>query len=335
MKPSELKSLVKALRKSGSKRALMVESSPGIGKTQLCGQVAAELEIGFKAIHAPLMQPEDYGMPVIHGAKRDQLKFVVSAEKFPLEDSDCADEGILLIDELSQADQAGQKILANLLQEREIHGQKLKAGWTIVCTGNKTSDRAGANRILGHLANRMTRVELEPSLDDWTQWALENEVPTELVAFIRFRPGNLTNYDAKNEINATPRAWVEGVGARLGVIPKELEFPVFSGDVGEGPATEFLAFLKIFRNLPNPDTVLMKPKTAEVPKDAATQYAICGALVARMTDVNFGRGLEYVRRLPKEFSVLFIKDAIAKCPDIQSTREYITWASKEGAALLS
>ncbi len=335
MKPTEFKELVKALRKSDSKRALLVESSPGIGKTQICGQVARSLKIGFKAIHAPLLQPEDYGMPVIHGAKKDLLKFVVSAEKFPLEGSDCADEGIFLIDELSQADQAAQKILANLVQEREIHGQRIKDGWTIVCTGNKVTDRAGANRILGHLSNRLTRVELEVSLDDWSQWALENDVKTEVVAFIRFRPHLLTNYDGKNEINATPRAWVEGVSARLGVIPSSLELPVFSGDVGEGPASELLAFLKIFRNLPNPDQVLMNPTKAEVPRDAATKYAICGALVARATEVNFGRALTYVKRLDAEFSVLFIKDAIAKCEDIQQTREYINWASKEGAALLS
>lgn len=335
MKPTEFKELIKAIRNSGSRRALMVESSPGLGKTQIVAQASDELEIGFKAIHAPLLQPEDYGMPVVHGAKKDQLKFIVSAEKFPLEGSDCPESGIFLIDELSQADQSAQKILANLVQEREIHGQKLKAGWTIIATGNRQSDRAGANRILGHLSNRMTRVELEASLDDWTQWALENGVKSEVVAFIRFRPELLTNYDAKNEINATPRAWVEGVSARLGHIPTPLEFAVFSGDVGEGPASELLAFLKIFRTLPNPDAILLNPKKAEVPKEAATLYAITGALVSRVTEVNFGKALEYVKRLPPEFSVLFVKDAMAKCPDVTGTKEFIQWASKEGAALLS
>lgn len=336
MKPSEFKELVKALRKSSSKRASMVESSPGMGKTQIVAQVAHELSIGFKAIHAPLLQPEDYGMPVVHGAKKDQLKFIVSGEKFPLEgDESCPDEGIFLIDELPQADQSAQKILANLVQEREIHGHRIKKGWTIVATGNKQSDRAGANRILGHLSNRLTRVELEIHLDDWTQWALENEVKPEVVAFIRFRPNLLSNYDAKNDINATPRAWVEGVSARLGNIPTALEFAVFSGDVGEGPASELLAFLKIYRNLPNPDAIMLNPKKAEVPKDPATQYAVVGALVARVTDVNFGKAMDYIKRLPAEFSVLFVKDAMAKCPDVAQTKEFISWASKEGAALLT
>jgi hypothetical protein len=335
MKPSEFKQLIKAIRQCDSKRAVMVESSPGLGKTQIVAQVAAELGIGFKAIHAPLLQPEDYGMPVVHGAKKDQLKFIVSAEKFPLENSDCPEQGIFLIDELPQADQSAQKILANLVQERDIHGHKLKKGWTIIATGNRASDRAGANRILGHLSNRMTRVELDASLDDWSQWALENGVKPEVVAFIRFRPELLTNYDSKQEINATPRAWVEGISARLGVIPSSLEFNVFSGDVGQGPASELLAFLKIFRQLPNPDAIMLDPKKSAIPKDAATIYAIVGALVSRVTPANFGRALTYIKRLPPEFSVLFVKDCMAKDSDIANTTDFIDWASKDGADLLT
>lgn len=334
MKPSEFKELIKARHKAGIKRPLLVESSPGLGKTQLAAQAAKELNVAFKVIHAPLLQPEDYGLPVISKDKTN-VDFVVSFDKFPLEGSDCADTGIFLIDELSQADNSAQKILANLIQEREIHGKKLKKGWSIVATGNRQSDRAGANRILGHLGNRLTRTELDASLDDWTQWALQNDVQPEVIAFIRFRPDLLTNYQPSQEINATPRAWVEGVSASLGVIAKELEFPVFKGDVGEGPASEFLAFIKIYRDLPSPDAILLDPKKAKVPNDPATLYALCGALAHKATTGNFGRALTYIRRLPAEFSVLFVRDATAKTPDLFNTKDYIDWASKEGAALLT
>lgn len=334
MRPSEFKALIKARHEAGIKRPLLVESSPGLGKTQLAAQAAQELGVEFKVIHAPLLQPEDYGLPVISKDK-SSVDFVVSFDKFPLEGSKCADSGIFLIDELSQADNSAQKILANLIQEREIHGKKLKAGWSIVATGNRQSDRAGANRILGHLGNRLTRTELDASLDDWTQWALQNEVKSEVIAFIRFRPELLTNYSASAEINATPRAWAEGVSTNLGVIPSSLEFPVFKGDVGEGPASEFLAFLKIYRNLPSPDAILLDPKKSKVPSDPATLYALCGALAHKSTTGNFDRALTYIRRLPPEFSVLFVRDATAKTPDLFNTKSYIDWASKEGADLLT
>lgn len=334
MKPNELKDLIKARLKAGIKRALLIESSPGIGKTAIAGQVAAELDMGFIALHAPLLQPEDYGFPIIDKTKQD-VHFVVSKDKFPIEDSQCPDKGILLIDELSQADNNAQKILANLIQAREIHGQRLKDGWTVVATGNRVSDRAGANRILSHLGNRLTRIELDASLDDWSTWALENNVQTEVIAFLRFRPELLSAFDPHADVNPTPRAWAEGVSAALGVVDGAHEFTVFKGDVGEGAAAEFCAFLKVFRKLPNPDAIILNPKNAEVPSDPATLYALCGALAHKATESNFVRIMEYVSRMPAEFSVLFIRDAIRRHPGIVNTKEYIAWAVGPGAKLLS
>lgn len=334
MKPSSLKSLLVSRFNAGMKRPVLVESAPGIGKTQIAAQVALELGVEFKTIHAPLLLPEDYGLPSISKDK-SSVDFIVSRDKFPLETSDCADRGILLIDELSQADSSAQKILANLIQEREIHGKRLKKDWTIIATGNRLSDRAGANRILGHLANRLTRVEVEVSLDDWTQWALNNGVKPEVISFIRFRPELLSSYDASQDTSATPRAWSEGVSPSLGAIESALEFEVFRGDVGEGPASEFLAFLKIFRKLPNPDAVLLNPTKIDVPTDPATLYALCGALAHRVTGANFDRAMTYVGRMPPEFSVLFVRDASARCSDIFTTKAYISWASGAGASLLT
>ena len=334
MRPTDLLALIAARIAAGIKRPLHIESSPGLGKTQIAAQAARQLGIDFKAIHAPLLQPEDYGFPVI-STDRKNVAFVVSNEKFPLAGSSCGEKGILLIDELSQADASAQKILRNLIQEREIHGQPIKQDWTIVTTGNRTQDRAGANRLLSHLANVVTRIELEASLDDWTQWAINNNIKPEVIAFIRFRPELLSAFDAQNEVNATPRAWAEGVSPALGAVDPKLEFSVFTGDVGEGAAAEFCAFLKIFRTLPSPDAILLSPKTAELPTDPATVYAICGALAHRTSAANFGRAMDYIKRLPAEFSVLYVRDAIQKCPDIKTTKDFISWASGEGAKLLT
>lgn len=334
MRPSQLKELIAARFRAGIKRPIHVESSPGIGKTQIAAQAAKELGIEFRAIHAPLMQPEDYGFPVISNDKTT-VDFIVSKAKFPVEGSECADSGILLIDELSQSDNSTQKIIANLLQEREIHGQKLKAGWVIITTGNRMTDRAGANRILSHLKNRITTVELEASLDDWTAWALENQVKSEVIAFIRFRPDLLNSFDAQSEVNATPRSWVEGVSASLGAVDSTLELEVFKGDIGEGPAAEFCGFLKIYRKLPNPDAILLNPTTAEIPNDPATLYALVGALAHKTTAQNFNRAMTYVGRMAPEFTVLYVRDAIRRKPEIQATKEFIQWASGDGAKLLS
>ena len=334
MRISQLKQLITARYKAGSNRSILIEGSPGIGKTEIPKQAAKELGIGCMIIHAPLMQPEDYGFPVI-SADRENVSFIVSKDKFPIVGSDCPDQGILVVDELPQTDNNGQKILANMLQAREIHGVKLKDGWVIVATGNRSTDRAGANRILSHLGNRVTRINLDVSLDDWTQWALANNVKPEVIAFIRFRPELLNAFDSQQEINPTPRSWVEGVSADLGVVGSELEFETFKGAVGEGAAAEFTSFLRIYRELPSPDAIMLDPSNHAMANKPVVLYALCGALATRATGDNFGRIMLYVSRMPAEFAVLFVKDAIRRKPEIQSSQSFIQWASTDGAKILT
>ena len=134
---------------------------------------------------------------------------------------DIPDEGILCFDDRNQAPADIQKVLANILQARTLHGVPLKKGWHCISTGNRQSDRAGANRILSHLRNRETVIELETHLDDWTSWAIENDVKPELISFIRFRPNLLHDFDPQRDINPTPRSWVEGVSDVIGIVPAD------------------------------------------------------------------------------------------------------------------
>lgn len=330
MKPSLIAATIEARIKSGVKRAIYLEGDPGAGKTQIVSQIAKRLGIGFKPIHAPLMQPEDYGLPLPNKA-RTAIDFIVPAYKFPIEGSDCPDEGILLIDELPQAGNEGQKILANVLQEREIHGKYLKPGWHIICTGNKMANRAGANRLLSHLRNRMTTYEYEVDLNDWTVWALDNGVKPEVVSFIRFRPNLLMDFDPQREINPTPRAWTEGVSANLGVVPDEAEFDTFKGDVGEGAAAEFRGFLKIYRKLPSPDVALMDPLGTDVPTDPATLYAMAGAIASRATRENFDRVIAYAERMPPELTVVVVRDAYQRDKTITASAAYTRWCARQEA----
>jgi len=334
MTPKSLKKALKDRHAAGILRPLYVEGSPGLGKTQIIEQCAAELGIDCRVLHAPLMQPEDYGFPVISDA-RDTVNFIVPQYKFPIDAESLKNGGILLFDDAGQCEGFSQKIIANIVEAREIHGNKILPNWSIVATGNREKDRAGSIRLLSHLANRVTRVQLDVSLDDWTQWALANDVKSEVIAFIRFRPELLNNFDPKNDVNATPRAWVKGVSMALGVVDSEVEFEIFRGDVGEGAASEFLAFLKIYRNLPDPDAILLNPDKMPVPNDPATLYALCGALAHRTTPVNFDRVMAYIARIPSEFGVLFVRDALARCPELAKSKSFIAWASSEGARVLT
>jgi hypothetical protein len=130
---------------------------------------------------------------------------------------------------------------------------------------------------------------------------------------------------------------------QLAGTPPGLEYTLFTGAAGQGYATEYLAFLKIFRNLPNPDLVLMSPHTAEIPTDPATLYALCGALAARASDQNFGRLIEYANRLSEEehggmkhgeFSLMLISDVLQTKSELKNTKAFIDWSIKNQNLLI-
>jgi hypothetical protein len=105
-----------------------------------------------------------------------------------------------------------------------------------------------------------------------------------------------------------------------------VEHELFAGAVGTGAATEFSAFLGMFRDLPNIDAILMNPLKEPVPEKAAAQYAVASALARCASDTNFDRVCLYLDRMPTEFSVLCVRDASLREPAIRHTAGYTKWA---------
>jgi len=306
------------------RRTVCIEGPPGGGKTTIVQQVAQELDVPYIERHMPTMLVEDFG--VLYPSGDDTLQYKLP-EWFPVKGK-APERGILCFDDRNQASTDLQKVLANICQARNLHGTPMPEGWMVVSTGNRQSDRAGANRVLGHLSNRENTYELETHLDDWTSWAIDNNVKPEVISFIRFRPNLLHDYDPQRQQNPTPRSWVEGVSDLLGVVPSEAEFESFKGAVGEGAAAEFVGFVRIFRKLPNPDAILLNPTTADVPTDPATLYALSGAISQRATEANFDRVTTYCERMAPEFSVLTVSYACRRNPDLANTAAFTKWSIK-------
>jgi hypothetical protein len=323
MRASLLKDTIKALYPT--RRTLSIEGAPGGGKTTIVHEAAQELGIPVVEKHMPTMLVEDFGILFKNDNKRG-LHYELP-DWFPVK-GEAPEEGILLFDDRNQAGNELQKVLANICQARNLHGTPMPDGWMVISTGNRQSDRAGANRILSHLRNRETVLELETHLDDSTQWMIDNGVKAEVISFLRFRSGLLHDFDPQRDSNPTPRSWVEGVSAIMGTVPASAEFECFKGAVGEGAAAEFTGYLRIWRKLPNPDNILLNPTAGEVPTDPATLYALSGSIAERATESNFERVCTYAERMPPEFSVLTISYACRKNPDLANTQAFIKWSLK-------
>lgn len=315
-------------------RTVAIEGPPGGGKTSIVKDVAKAVTgldgikgVPLVAVHMPTALVEDFGIPYPNA---DKTGFTyMMPHWYPYAGKPGTERGgILLFDDRNQASPDLQKVLANICQERNLHGVPLAEGWQVISTGNRQADKAGANRVLSHLRNRETVLEYETYTDDWTQWAMEHKVKTEVISFIQYRPSCLNDFDPQKDQNATPRSWVEGVSAVIGLVPSDAEDEAFAGAVGKGPAAEFSGFLKIWRNLPEISTIFLNPDTAVVPRDPMTMYALSGALAEKATVSNFDSLCKYLERVPPEFSVLTVKFAARRDNALTKTAALTKWVLK-------
>jgi hypothetical protein len=208
-------------------------------------------------------------------------------------------------------------------------------GATVLSAGNPASERGVHFAMPRPLRNRFVHLDLEPDLDDWCRWAVKAQVRPEIIAFLRFKPELLHTADTTADANAwpTPRSWEMASHVLLGIARRqktqlltgtsEFEAQLLDGTVGPSATSEFVAFLRLFRQLPSIDEILLNPTTASVPAEPSAQIAIATALGRVMSDSSIGRGLTYLDRMPTEMRVMAMRDAAARDTAITHTSEFI------------
>jgi hypothetical protein len=197
------------------------------------------------------------------------------------------------------------------------------------------TDGTFSKKISKALGSRFaTHLELVVDLDEWCAWAIDNNVPPEIISFLRLRPDLLHHFDPKAQGNSfpCPRVWAN-VGQFMGKLPLEAELPFFAGALGFGAAAEFTSFLQIYRELPDVDAIMVDPDNSEVPVEPSVLYALCGAMSRKVTSGNISQAFRYMNRLPSEFQVVWLRDALKAEPRLAATDEFSGWA-RENAGLL-
>jgi hypothetical protein len=206
----------------------------------------------------------------------------------------------------------------------------------IIATGNRIKDRAGAGKVMSALGDRFVHVEMAVDLDDWTTWAFENYVQPEVISFNRFKKNALNSFDPSRDdlVFATPRAWANA-SHLIPYLHDDLLCGTLTGLVGHGLAIEFTAFLRIYRDLPDPDECLLKPKDAPIPKKLDVLYALTGALCIRVNKDNAGHFLQFSLRLRPEWSVLMMDYALKSKASsaVQTCKEWDYWQDKYGSII--
>jgi len=315
----------------GNRVVPFILGAPGGGKSALTREVVQDMGItNTLEFTGSLRDPTDVlGMPSVRG---ECAQWIPPQEFYQLRKGvgRCA----LILEELSDATIPMQNALCGIVYDRRAGQLELSDELFILATGNRTQDKSGANRITTKLSNRTRIYEFTENIEDWTRWALANDVDPVLIQFLRFRPALLSDFDPNRMCNPTPRSW-ERVNLIPETLPTHLLYENVAGEVGEAAAAEYTGFIQIYRDLPDIDGILLDPGRAPVPQEMSTLYALTGALAKKATGSNFDRVVAYLGRLPIEFNIWCVRDALAlKGREVRETRAFVEWASKHGEVLM-
>lgn len=335
MKPNQLVESLHAL--IAERVPLHIWGACGVGKSQIVAQVAADLDMQFLDIRAVQLDPVDLrGLPRISA---DQTEWV------PPKFLPTTGVGILFLDELTSAPQMTQAGCYQLVLDRRLGEYVLPDGWVVIAAGNPASERGVHFAMPRPLRNRFVHLNLEPDIQDWCRWALRAGVRPEIIAFLRFKPALLHDADATSNENAwpTPRSWDMASGVLNGFARRkhsqflaqttEIEAELLEGTIGQAATTELVAFLRLYRQLPSIEEVLLNPASAPVPDEPSAQIAISTALGRVLSDHSIARGIEYLNRLPTEMRILAMHDAAARDRAITHTPAFVRFGVEHAEVL--
>lgn len=328
--------------RGGMHTPVMLWGAPGVGKSQMVAQVAARHGVPVIDVRLSQMEPTDLrGIPFRTG---DVVEWAVPAMLPDAQRHGPA--GILFLDEITSAAPTVSASAYQLILDRALGAYRVPPGWAIFAAGNRHGDRGVTYSMPAPLANRFSHFEVETHLDDWVAWAYANGIDQRLIAFLRFRPELLFDFDpAVNPVAfPTPRSW-EFAHRALAKFDGDanLLLGALQACVGAAAGVELKAFIDNLDNLPDIDAIV-DGKPCQVPTEIDLQYAVASALVARAVRARdtsgemqiYGNILDYAGRLPqREMGVMLVSDMQRAVGEkIFSIPQFAEWAKHVADVML-
>lgn len=268
-------------------RALFFWGPPGVGKTMVVKDVAADLGVALKETRIGTMVPSDLrGVPVPDQARKITEWF--TGEYLPDPERD-GERGILLLDEYPQATPIMQGLAQRLVLERRMGERyQLPTGWLVVALGNRREDRASVYEMPAQTQNRFKHFLVMPDVRSFSEYALGKGFHPHILAFLNANEAFLHLYEpgaVDRPAWPSPRTWESAnEDYLLSEDPADLE-----QNVGAKAADQFLAYRQVFAQLPDVSAVLAGAAAGErLPASRNAKFALITSLASRMRSAEEG-----------------------------------------------
>jgi hypothetical protein len=299
----------------GHHTPVMLWGPPGVGKSQMVAHIAERHAVPVIDVRLSQMEPSDLrGIPFRSG---EHVEWAIPAI---LPDAvRHGPAGILFLDEITSAPPAVSAAAYQLILDRRLGEYQVPDHWAIFAAGNRQGDRGVTYSMPAPLANRFSHFEVETHLDDWVAWAYRRGIDERLIAFLRFRPELLFDFDPAHNPVAfpSPRSWeFAHRGLKKFEDHPELLQGTLQACVGPAAGIELTAFVNSLDQMPDLDAIVAG-EPVPVPREIDLQYAVAAALVGRAirakdaadAATTIGNILRYAGLFPqREMGVMLVSD---------------------------
>lgn len=326
----------------------IVEGPPAIAKTDSIKQAMSA--VGIKPenqviFHPAVMDPTDVkGLGCLIDGGAEFVPFGKFKKLVDATEPTCA-----FFDDMGHGTQTVQASLMQLFLERSCGATALPPCVSLCGATNRKVDNAGVKSLIQPLISRLTILSMEVTdsfVEDWVRWAFQNDMPAEIISFIRFRPkllwdwnpqhkdstGNtLVNQPLPRTVATVGRLWARGdKGNESAKVLRRHD--VIAGAAGENFATEFLGFIALMEQLGDLPLRITKGQAngVDCPSDPSVLYALTGSL-ARWAG-NDPSTLPNIAKwcrgyLPPEFQLRLLQDGETQHGEkFTNTTDFIDWS---------
>ena len=199
-------------------RPVFLMGAPGIGKTAIMEQIAAELGVSLvsysmthhtrqSAIGLPFIERKEYG-----GKEYDVSEYTMSeiiASVYDMIEKTGKQEGILFLDEVNCVSETLAPAMLQFLQYKVFGRHQVPEGWIVVTAGNPPEYNNSVREFDIVTWDRLKRIDVEPDFDAWKEYAYKKGVHASIITYLDIKKGDFykieTTVDGKSFVTA--RGW--------------------------------------------------------------------------------------------------------------------------------
>jgi hypothetical protein len=244
---------------------------------------------------------------------------------------------LLFLDEITNADDDVKKAAYKLILDRKVGQKNLHPNVAIICAGNDISHGAMASELGTAMQSRLMHADIEINFKVWMAWAIDHDIDQRIRDYLNFTRGEkLYTFkpDHTDKTFASPRTWefADKYIKAHGFEDEDI-YAALAGMISPGVAAEFMQFCTVYKDLPKIETILQGPDWTPIPDGLSSIFALCGNIAAAMNLQTVDKLMVYIKRLPPEFIIVTMIDAMKRDATLKQNSHVRSWAMQNGHEL--